>query len=283
MLMLVLETLVLGVFLFISIIWKLITPEKMRDKYANPFVEGVASLWVRLVLVWMKTVLRTEFDIQSQVKLSKQQWYLLVSNHQSWVDIFAIFQTTLGHTPLLKYFIKKELGRLPIVGQAWWALDYPFMQRHSREYLRKHPEKADDDLRATQKACEKFQYKPTAIVNFLEGTRFSEEKHSKQKSPFQHLLKPKAGGIAFAVQALGERFRAMLDFTIVYEGAPPSFWDMACGRVGKVTIMLRQLEIPEPFLTMDYTGNAQDKVSFQNWLQEIWQEKDQLIGTVKAR
>ena len=282
MVLLVVHTLIIGVFLFPLIFWKLVLPEAPRRRFANPAIIIVANAWLIAILWWLRTVLRIRFDVVNEAELSQRQWYMVVSNHQSWVDIFALFHVTRGRIPLLKFFIKKELARVPIVGQAWWAMDYPFMQRHSRAYLMKHPEKANDDLTATRKACEKFSHIPTSVVNFLEGTRFTQGKRVKQRAPYEHLLRPKAGGIAFAIQSLGERFSAMIDTTIVYDGKPPSFWDLACGRVGKVTMRLRQVDIPQRFIMMDYMNNVEDKKAFQAWLHKLWLEKDALIGQLKA-
>lgn len=282
MVMLVIHTLIIGIFVFFFIFWKVVLPEGPRRKFADPAIIIVAYAWLGAILWWLKYVLRIEWDVESKVDFSMKHWYMVVSNHQSWVDIFGLFHVTKGKIPLLKFFIKKELMKVPIVGQAWWALDYPFMQRHSPAYIAKHPEKADDDLNATRKACEKFSYIPTSIVNFLEGTRFSEAKRIKQKSPYQHLLRPKAGGIAFAIQALGEQFTSMIDTTIVYDRAPPSFWDLACGRVGKVVIRMRHIEIPKRFITMDYQHNRDDKKDFQLWLHELWLEKDAQIAVLKT-
>ena len=283
MVLLVVHTLIIGIFVFTSICWKLALPERHRVKYANPFVMGVSNVWLAVILFWLRHVLRIRFEVDNEVELSKKQWYMVVSNHQSWVDIFALFHATKGKIPLLKFFIKKELMKVPVVGQAWWAMDYPFMQRHSPAYIAKHPEKADDDLRATKKACEKFSHVPTSIVNFLEGTRFNEQKRVKQNAPYQYLLRPKAGGIAFAIQALGERFSSMIDTTIVYEGHPPSFWDLACGRVGTVSMQMRPVEIPEKFIKMDYQHNRQDKKDFQQWLHELWLVKDAHIAQMKSK
>ncbi|EAR08193.1 Phospholipid/glycerol acyltransferase [Reinekea sp. MED297] len=282
MVMLVVHTLFISLFVFSSIIWKVMLPQRLRHKWADPYVIGVANVWLAGILWWLTNVLRIRFDVDNNVKLSMEEWYMVVSNHQSWVDIFALFYVTKGKIPLLKFFIKKELMKVPVVGQAWWAMDYPFMSRHSRAYLAKHPEKADDDLKATKKACEKFSYVPTSIVNFLEGTRFTEVKQQKQKAPYAHLLRPKAGGIAFAIQALGERFSSMIDTTIVYQDRAPTFWDLACGRVGTVTLRLRHIEIPQQFIRMDYQNNRQDKKDFQQWLHELWLEKDALITQMKA-
>lgn len=206
-----------------------------------------------------------------------------MANHQSWVDIFALFHVFHRQIPILKFFIKKELARVPIAGQAWWALDFPFMQRHSRDYLAKHPEKADDDLRATQAACEKFSHQPTSVVNFLEGTRFTPAKHQAQQSPFKHLLKPKAGGIAFAIQSLGSKFSKLLDVTIDYAGRPPSFFDLASGNIQHIIVSVRQIPIPPQFAAMDYRNNPEHKQEFQQWLQHIWQDKDETLSALRAR
>lgn len=282
MVMLVIHTLIIGIFVFFFIFWKVVLPEGPRRKFADPAIMIVAYAWLGAILWWLKYVLRIQWDVENKVDFSMQHWYMVVSNHQSWVDIFGLFHVTKGKIPLLKFFIKKELLKVPIVGQAWWALDYPFMQRHSPAYIAKHPEKADDDLKATRKACKKFSYIPTSIVNFLEGTRFTEAKRVKQKSPYQYLLRPKAGGIAFAIQALGEKFTSMIDTTIVYDQKPPSFWDLACGRVGKVIIRMRHVEIPKRFITMDYQHNRDDKKDFQLWLHELWLEKDAQIANLKS-
>lgn len=271
---LILHTLFLGVFLFLSVLLRLILPPNLGRRWANPLVVEVATIWVSGLLWWMVHIHRVQIDVEHELDLQMNQWNLIVANHQSWIDIFALLYVTLRRLPILKFFIKKQLIWVPIAGVAWWALDYPFMSRYSREYLKKHPEKAGQDLEITRRACEKFSDQPTTIVNFLEGTRITPEKHARQKSPYRHLLKPKAGGIAFAIQALGKKFHTVIDTTIHYEGKAPNYWDMACGRVGTITLRMRKLEVPKRFLSMDYTNNADDRMAFQNWVTGIWQEKD---------
>jgi 1-acyl-sn-glycerol-3-phosphate acyltransferase len=155
------------------------------------------------------------------------------------------------------------------------------MSRYSKEYLRKHPEKAGKDLETTRQACEKFSQQPTTIVNFLEGTRFNRAKYAQQQPPFNHLLNPKAGGIAFAIQALGEKFSTVIDATIHYQNGAPSTWDFACGRTGKITMKFRKLHVPDRFITMDYTNNPDDKAAFQTWVTELWQYKDNELDRLK--
>ena len=278
---LIIHTLLLGCFLFTAILLRLILLPHLGRKLAQPLVVGIASSWVNGILWWMTKIQGTRFDCDHNLDFAMDQWNLIIANHQSWVDIFALMQVTLGRLPILKFFIKKQLVWLPVVGAAWWALDYPFMSRYTKAYLQKHPEKAGKDLATTRRALKKFALQPTTIVNFIEGTRFTADKYAAQQPPYRHLLKPKAGGIAFAIQALGAKFNTIIDCTIHYQSGAPSTWDFACGRVGRVTIRLRKLALPERFLRMDYSNNAEDRAAFQHWVSELWQHKDQELKLLK--
>ena len=205
--------------------------------------------------------------------------YLVVSNHQSWVDIPALIQTLNRRTPFFKFFLKKELIWVPFLGLAWWALDYPFMKRYSKAFLAKHPELQGKDLEITKAACELFKRQPVTVVNYLEGTRFTPAKRQQQGSPFQHLLKPKAGGVAFVLAAMGEQLDAMLDVTVVYpQERIPGFWDLICGSVPKVIIDIRTRELDPALWQGDYENDPAFRQQVQDWVNRLWTDKDQRIS-----
>ena len=209
-------------------------------------------------------------------------WYLVIANHQTWVDI-VVLQTILnGRIPFLKFFIKQELIWFPFLGMAWWALDMPFMKRYSRSYLAKHPEKKGKDLEAARKACEKFRDTPTAIINFIEGTRFSEAKHDRQHSPYRNLLVPRAGGMAIALSLMGELFDAVLDVTLVYPDGTPRFWGLCCGDKVRVNANVHALPCDAQLIGGDYQNDRAYRRDVHQWLTEIWKEKDQLIDVMRA-
>jgi 1-acyl-sn-glycerol-3-phosphate acyltransferase len=160
------------------------------------------------------------------------------------------------------------------MGFAWWALDFPFMQRHSKEYLDKHPEARGSDLRATQIACERFSHTPTSILNFLEGTRFTVQKHAAQRSPYHHLLRPKAAGLAMAVQCLGDKFSSLLSVTIAYPDGIPTFWQFLCNRLPRVRVRVGTEPIPPALLCGDYGADAEYRQRFQGWVNGLWAQKD---------
>ena len=195
-----------------------------------PVLLWIAEAWISCNSAWMALTQRSEWDVSGLDELDYRSWYMVSCNHQSWVDILVLQHLLNRRIPLLKFFLKQQLIWVPVMGLAWWALDFPFMRRHSEQYLKKHPEMRGKDQETTRRACEKFALVPTSVMNFLEGTRFTPAKHARQQSPYAHLLKPKAGGMALALNAMGDKFQAILDVTIVYPDGRPTFWQFPAGQ-----------------------------------------------------
>ena len=204
-------------------------------------------------------------------------WYLVISNHQTWVDIVVLQQIFNRRVPFLKFFIKQELVWFPLLGIAWWAMDMPFMKRYSPSYLARHPEKKGKDLEATQKACEKFRHIPTSVINFIEGTRFSEEKRVRRESPYRRLMPPRAGGIAIALSSMGELFEAVLDVTIYYPDGAPSFWGMCCGDRVRVVANVEQVAVEAELTAGDYSSDRDFRREVHRWISDIWRRKDERL------
>ena len=220
------------------------------------------------------------FEVRGAEGLSASRWYLVVANHQTWADIFVLQRVFGGRIPFLKFFLKQELIWVPLIGLAWWALDFPFMKRHSAEFLRQHPERRGDDLKAIRRACEKFSLIPTAVMTFPEGTRFTREKQSAEGASYRHLLSPRAGGIGLALNAMGERFQSLLDVTIFYPGGAPSFFEMLGGRMKEVVVDVRERPIPAELAGGNYAADPSYRERVQQWVGEMWREKDELLETL---
>jgi 1-acyl-sn-glycerol-3-phosphate acyltransferase len=233
--------------------------------------------WIRGVLAIQDRLLDITWDIRVTAALSRKQWYLVSINHRSWTDIPVLLKALTDRVPFPVVFAKRQMYWVPIIGTALWALDYPIMKRFSRRYLARHPEKRGIDLETTRQACRKYQFRPVAIWNFIEGTRFTSKKHRRQESPYRHLLRPKAGGLAFAIQAMEGRITRLLDVTIVYPQGITSFWAYLRGEVRQVTVHLREIVIPDRLLHGSYSDDPQDRETVKKWLTEIWQEKDDLV------
>ncbi|MCS3471650.1 1-acyl-sn-glycerol-3-phosphate acyltransferase [Pseudomonas sp. JUb42] len=276
-LLLLLNTLTLIGPLLVFALLKLLFKGRMRDRISWA-VMWIAETWAEINKLIFKAFLPTRWDIRGADGLRRDTSYLVVSNHQSWVDIPALIQVLNRRTPFFKFFLKKELIWVPFLGLAWWGLDYPFMKRYSKAFLERHPELKGQDLEITKAACELFKRQPVTVVNYLEGTRFTQAKHDQQQSPYVHLLKPKAGGVAFVLAAMGAQLDALLDVTVVYPGArKPGFWDLLCGRVPRVIIDIRTHTLDPALWAGDYESNPQLRSKVQAWVNQLWQEKDARI------
>ena len=71
--------------------------------------------------------------------MDKRSWYLSLSNHQSWADIFIVQMITNRKVPMLKFFMKFVLIYVPVIGICWWALDMPFLKRYTKDQLERNP------------------------------------------------------------------------------------------------------------------------------------------------
>ncbi|MFG0679967.1 acyltransferase [Pseudomonas sp. xss_4] len=279
--LLLLNTLVLIGPLLVFALFKLVLPGRGRDR-ASGAVMWVAETWSEIDKAVFALCTPTQWDIRGIENLRRDTSYLAISNHQSWVDIPALIESLNRRTPFFKFFLKKELIWVPLLGLAWWGLDYPFMKRYSKAFLEKHPELKGKDLEITKAACELFKRQPVTVVNYLEGTRFTEAKRQAQHSPYRHLLKPKAGGVAFVLAALGEQLDALLDVTIVYPGdKAPGFWDLLNGSVSRVIIDIQVRELDPALWAGDYESDPVFRQTVQAWVNQLWLEKDERIGRLR--
>lgn len=263
----------IGPMLLIALL-KLVLPGQALKDACSRAVMGIAEAWAENCKRIFALLTPTRWDIRGGDGLRNDTSYLVVSNHQSWVDIPALVQAFNRKAPYFKFFLKQELIWVPVIGLCWWALDFPFMKRYSKAYLAKHPEKKGKDLETTRRTCDKFRHNPVGIFNFLEGTRFTPAKHAQQASPFRYLLKPKAGGVAFVLDAMGDQLEALLNITIHYPGGNPSFWALMAGQVGEVVVRIEALPIPAGFLGRSYDQDEAYRKDFQLWVNQLWERKD---------
>jgi 1-acyl-sn-glycerol-3-phosphate acyltransferase len=262
--------------LFVLAAVKAAVPLESWMRRCSRMLNAIAENWIWVNNQNEKLFGNTRWDVQGIETLERSEWYLVLANHQSWVDIVVLQKIFHRKIPFLKFFIKKELLWLPILGQAWWAMDFPFVKRYSKSHLQKKPHLKGKDLEITRQACKKFKKIPISVTNFVEGTRFTNEKHRRQQSPYPHLLKPKAGGIAFVLSSMGEQIHRVLDVTIVYPDGITNFWALLCGKIRKIKVRVRSLPVSAELLG-DYTNDGHFRAGLQLWLNNIWAEKNRYI------
>jgi len=268
--------------LFVMAALKALLPIAGIRRALSRALVGIAEQWIAVNGFLFAAFTPTQWEIEGRDGLQSGGWYLVLSNHQSWVDIPVLQKTFNRRIPFLRFFLKKQLIWVPVLGLAWWALDFPFMQRHSKATLELHPELRSQDKEATRKACERFRESPVSVMNFVEGTRFRAHKHEQQRSPFAHLLRPRAGGVAFVLETMGEMLQGIVDVTIFYPGGQPTMIDLLAGRVRQIRVRVRQLPIPPEFLGGDYENDADFRARFQSWMSDLWAQKDALITRMQS-
>ncbi len=278
------STIVLVLVLLAFAVLKLLLPIAAVRRLLSRLIILVAETWIGVNNLLIRLFTRNQrWEIDGAEHLQRDGWYLVLSNHQSWVDILVLQYVCNQRIPFLKFFLKSQLIWVPFLGLAWWALDFPFMKRYAKEHLEKHPELRGKDVEATRRACQKFAELPVSVMNFVEGTRFTPGKHERQQSPFRHLLKPKVGGVAFVLETMGEMLSSIIDITLVYPDGRPTLTDLLSGRVSRVRIHVQRRAIPRELLGGSYENDLAVRERFQAWINGIWAEKDRLIETTLGR
>jgi 1-acyl-sn-glycerol-3-phosphate acyltransferase len=262
---------------YLIIVAKLVIPLEKSRLFFGRLMVRLTEYWTcgNNFIIWLTQ--KTKWITSGIDNLQRDAVYIVNSNHQTMLDILVLQKVLNRRVPFPRFFIKQQLIWVPVLGPIWWALDYPFMRRYSSDYLAKHPEHRGKDLETTRAKCEKFKNIPVAIINFPEGSRFTPEKHQHQSSPFQHLLLPKAGGSAFAIKAMGEKLKSILDVTIVYPTGRPNFWQFLSGRLSRIIVHVEKIMVTPDLLCGDYQGDPEFRLKFQTWITEMWGQKDRLI------
>lgn len=240
----------------------------------------VAESWIGVNSLLFKLFTRIRWQVEGLDGLRRDGNYLVLCNHQSWVDIAVLQKVFNRRIPFLRFFLKQQLIWIPLLGPAWWALDFPFMKRYSPQTLLRHPELQGKDRESTRRACEKFRHMPVSVMNFAEGTRFTQAKHDAQSSPFRYLLRPKAGGVAFVLDAMGDALHAVVDVTIAYPQGPCTMMDLIAGRIHDIRVHVRERPI-DPGLVGSYDEDPAFRGRVKAWMRALWTDKDAQLARMQ--
>lgn len=271
-------TTVIAALIIILGLFKVI-PIRPWQRFISAIANALFRGWGYAVSAMFSLTQDTIWQVEGGIELKRDSWYMIMSNHLSWVDILVLMKLASKDMPMPRFFLKQQLFWIPFIGLGCWVLDMPFMKRYSRQQIARKPHLKGKDIETTRKSCEKFKDIPTTVINFCEGTRFTEKKKAQKNSPFKHLLAPKAGGTAFTLQAMKGNFDAILDITIVYPDRNPNkplVLDFLAGRLRHIHLHLDALPVPDD-LVGDYFNDPEFKAHFQQWLNQRWELKDKRI------
>jgi len=253
-----------------------IIPNRNLKVLLGSFSNTMGSATVASITAALKILHKIEWDFQMPEDVNTDTWYIAMSNHQSWADIFILLAAGHQKIPLLKFFMKKELQWIPIIYLVHKTVDMPFLNRHSRAQIQANPELKKVDFENAKIAAKRFSRNPSTAFSFAEGTRFTGQKHAEQESPYTNLLKPKVGALAIALSGMPQ-VNTLVDFTVVYASKKRSTWDFLCGDLSKAKVVAKTYSLPENLKNRSFEEEDDYRRDFQTFVDAIWLEKEQAI------
>ena len=257
-----------------------IIPLKIFKIYLAKVSNIIGDLTVYGLKLIMLLMHGNNISVINNQEFDKNEWYMAMSNHQSWADIFILLVAANYKLPLLKFFMKRELWWIPFVFLANKTLNMPFVNRHSKKEIEQNPSLRNQDYKNTLKSCKRFLRTPSTIFSYAEGTRFTDEKHNQQGSPYNNLLIPKIGGMATALSAM-PNIDTLVDYTVVYKSKKRDAWSFAKGDMKHVKVLVTKYKIPDNLKNRNYANDKDYRDEFKNWIESIWAEKDKKIEELK--
>ena len=221
-------------------------------------------------------VTQIDLDWPERSQAGKDRWYLVICNHQSWTDIVVLQSIFWNTVPGVKFFTKQELIWVPFIGLGMSALGFPYVKRATKAQIKQNPELRHADRESIEQACRRFLQHPTTILNFLEGTRYTPEKHARQAARFEKLLNPKVGGISTVMRNMDGHLDKVLDVTIHYPHGTPNFWTFIQGRCPSVSVHVEPLEPPPIDASI---GERDYRREVSAWIEERWKAKDHRLNS----
>jgi len=257
-----------------------IIPLKIFKIYLAKVSNIIGDLTVYGLKLIMLLMHGNNISVINNQEFDKNEWYMAMSNHQSWADIFILLVAANYKLPLLKFFMKRELWWIPFVFLANKTLNMPFVNRHSKKEIEQNPSLRNQDYKNTLKSCKRFLRTPSTIFSYAEGTRFTDEKYNQQGSPYNNLLIPKIGGMATALSAM-PNIDTLVDYTVVYKSKKRDAWSFAKGDMKHVKVLVTKYKIPDNLKNRNYANDKDYRDEFKNWIESIWTEKDKKIEELK--
>lgn len=244
--------------LLLATVIRIVVPFGYVKNATYRVVEFIYRSAVKIDAWWFSKILGIEFEIEDPTdvlgSLSNSQSPVIISNHQSWFDIFLLQTLISSRGPILKFVIKVELLWVPVLGWICLVLDFP---RLSRKMDAKSRSK---DRRRVQSATITLGKEPGGLLIFPEGTRFNQEKRAARGSPYRHLLTPKAGGLSVIQQSIPLVSR-ILDVSIRYDPGDADCWRCMSGLVDNIQVKVESFEL-------------RDVADPAAWLNGRWSAKD---------
>ncbi|PVV01072.1 hypothetical protein BB560_004525 [Smittium megazygosporum] len=206
---------------------------------------------------------------------------ILIANHQLYTD--WIYMWTIAKLQRLdgnvKIILKASLQKIPIFGWGMEFLEFIFLKRNW--------DKDQNTLISSMNRIKTKMY-PTLLILFPEGTTLSldgrkkslEYSEKNNLKDFKYLLHPRSTGLFFCLTQLRESIDYVYDLTFGFPGIDPkqfkwpedfySLKNMFGSRIypKSISVHIRRFHV---------STIPSDKGAFTEWLNQRYEEKDQLL------
>lgn len=265
--------------LLIAALLLLVPIRSVRCRWRVNALTCMQIMWTQINYVIFLLVNRKQFVVKGpSIPISDHA--IVIANHQSWADIIVMSVALGKRIPPMKFFMKRNLlWTLPLGGLVCWLLGFPLLHRHTKEEIRRHPQLRDRDKTTIKTACAQFKTMPGSLTIYVEGTRLSQEKYQKQCSPYKHLLKPRATGLAIACQEIGDVAPHIINVMISYDRV--GMWHFFTGRCGLVQLHYDVIPMSDEWRG-DYDNDRVFRKQFQNQLNALWKKNDDYLSMVRS-
>ena len=208
--------------------------------------------------------------------LGTDETCIVIANHVSWTDIFVLQSVISRRGPILKFLCKRELAWIPVLGLIFLAFDFPMLQRRSGAQARggvgSEAQRRRGDIERIREAGASLAKAPAAMLAFVEGTRFREEKRDPSGA-LKCLLPPRVGGFGAILAALEPQDVNVVDVALLYRQPRPAplFWHFLAGAGGPIGVVAQAT--PAGVIAAEGT---------ESWLERRWAEKDALLRSASV-
>jgi hypothetical protein len=81
---------------------------------------------------------------------------------------------------------------------------------------------------------------------------------------------------------MGGHLQSLVDVTIFYDQERIGFVDLLMGRIHRIRVHIDERAIPPEMQTGDYENDANFRKHFQNWVGQVWLEKDERLARMRS-
>jgi len=179
--------------------------------------------WVQMLSWWVRKLIPNISEKHNDT-FPKNEPFIIVANHYSWIDIIVLYATVYTKTMPFVFVMKRDLIKLPFIGVICWGLGHPLIYRGRAR--RKN-------LMILQDAARRALIYRYGIMIFPEGTRYT--KSLGKPKGYKHLLTPRTIGFEKVLDSMGGKIK-VIDVTLQYATSSHAVWDFLRGKLGHVSV-----------------------------------------------